>query len=305
MSTVATGAVVGASFAGGCWMLVRSFARTRLRLVDRLSPYLDEDRRPDRVASGASLSQLVGRPLQRLGRALDRAAGGSVSVRHRLELAGRDIDVEVFRMEQVAWAGGGLLVSMLLVASVAARGARVSPLGGLLLGSVLAVAGAVSRDRLLSAEAARRQQRMLAQLPTVAEMLALSIGAGEGVTSALERVSRIVRGELSTELRRTLADARAGVPLVDALSGLASRTSLPAVARFVDGMAVAVDRGTPLAEVLRAQAGDVRDERRRALLETAGRREIAMLFPVVFLVLPVTVVFALFPGFASLSLAVP
>ena len=62
--------------------------------------------------------------------------------------------------------------------------------------------------------------------------------------------------------------------------------------------------GLSLADVLRAQAGDVREERRRALLETGGRKEIAMLFPVVFLVLPVTVVFALYPGFANLSLAV-
>jgi tight adherence protein C len=146
---------------------------------------------------------------------------------------------------------------------------------------------------------------MLAELPAIAEMLALSVGAGEGVSGALDRVSRIARGDLADELRRTLADARAGTPVVDALTRMAGRSSVPALARFVDGIAVAVDRGTPLAEVLRAQAGDVRAERRRALLAVGGRKEIAMLFPVVFLVLPVTVVFALYPGFANLSLAVP
>jgi tight adherence protein C len=86
---------------------------------------------------------------------------------------------------------------------------------------------------------------------------------------------------------------------------MAARSSLPALARFVDGIAIAVERGTPLAEVLRAQAVDVREEGRRRLLETAGRKEIAMLLPVVFFVLPVTVVFALFPGFYNLSLSVP
>jgi tight adherence protein C len=80
---------------------------------------------------------------------------------------------------------------------------------------------------------------------------------------------------------------------------------LPALVRFVDGMAIAVERGTPLADVLRAQAGDAREEARRALLESGGRKEIAMLVPVVFFVLPVTVVFALFPGFYGLRLAVP
>jgi tight adherence protein C len=35
-----------------------------------------------------------------------------------------------------------------------------------------------------------------------------------------------------------------------------------------------VERGTPLAEVLRAQAVDVREAGKRLLLESAGKREI-------------------------------
>ena len=56
----------------------------------------------------------------------------------------------------------------------------------------------------------------------------------------------------------------------------------------------------PLAEVLRAQAADVREAGKRRLLEAGGRKEIAMMIPVVFLVLPVTVLFALFPGLISI-----
>ena len=67
-------------------------------------------------------------------------------------------------------------------------------------------------------------------------------------------------------------------------------------------MVIAAERGTPLAEVLRAQAQDVREAGRRAVMEAGGRKEIAMMIPVVFLVLPVTVLFAVFPGFAFLRL---
>ena len=77
------------------------------------------------------------------------------------------------------------------------------------------------------------------------------------------------------------------------------------LARFVDGIAVAVERGTPLADVLRAQAVDVREASKRALLETGGRKEIAMMLPVVFLILPVTVLFALFPGYYGLTFSTP
>jgi tight adherence protein C len=120
---------------------------------------------------------------------------------------------------------------------------------------------------------------------------------------ALERVTRLSRGEHARVLGRALADARAGASLDQALQGIAVRTNLPPLARFVDGVAIAVERGTPLAEVLRAQAVDVREAGKRALMEAGGRKEIAMMVPVVFLVLPVTVLFALFPGFYGFSFA--
>ena len=141
----------------------------------------------------------------------------------------------------------------------------------------------------------------MTEFPTIAELLALAVAAGEGPVGALERVTRLSSGELSGELGRALAEARAGVPLVVALQGIAGRTNLAPLARFVDGVAIAVERGTPLADVLRAQAVDVREAGKRALLEAGGRKEIAMMVPVVFLVLPVTVLFALFPGFIGFS----
>jgi len=85
---------------------------------------------------------------------------------------------------------------------------------------------------------------------------------------------------------------------------MAARTSLLSVARFVDGVAVAVERGTPLGDVLRAQAHDARALSRRRLLEAGGKKEIAMMVPVVFLVLPVTVLFAVYPGLTVLDLTV-
>lgn len=109
-------------------------------------------------------------------------------------------------------------------------------------------------------------------------------------------------GELSKEFSRVLADTRAGKPLADALQQFSSRTELGPLVRFVDGLIVAVERGTPLADVLRAQAQDVRDTAKRELMESAGRKEIGMMVPLVFGVLPLTVVFAVFPGLAAISL---
>jgi tight adherence protein C len=313
MSPALEGAGLVLLAVAGVWLAVMSSPPMRRpRLDDRLAPYLRDTAQPSRlladrhtVSPFPTLERLLGPLLRDLAVRVDRTVGGTVSVRRRLDQAGRDMTVEQFRVEQVLWGAGGLLVGLVAAVGAELHGSRANPLGYLILAAGFVVAGVLLRDRALTAEVSRREVRMIAEFPTVAEMLALAVTAGEGPVGALDRVTRLSSGELSRELGRALSEARAGASLVSALEAMAARTSLPALARFVDGMAIAVERGTPLADVLRAQATDVREEGRRALLEAGGRKEIAMLFPVVFLVLPVTIVFALFPGFYSLRLAVP
>jgi tight adherence protein C len=295
----------------GLWLtFVRLPVMRRPTLDDRLAPYVRDAVPASRLLSESGRSRGPFGVLERLlapvmsdaAHWVERLTGGPGTVRRRLEQLGRGTTVEQFRAEQVVWGvlglGAGLVLALL---TAAGRGLSLVPMVGLVL--VGGLLGVVARDHMLTRAVRRREQRMLAEFPTVAELLALSVSAGEGAVGALERVARTCQGELSLERRRTLADARAGASLVQALEGLAARTSLTSLARFVDGVAVAVERGTPLAEVLRAQAQDVRDIGRRQLMETGGKKEIAMMVPVVFLVLPVTVVFAVYPGIAVLRLS--
>ena len=281
------------------WRLPR---HRRSGLADRVLPYLRDTPVPSRLLeeqrrSSGSVAILARPVLRDLGRGIERVMGGQASVRSRLLRAGVAADVDRFRAEQVLWgAGGAVLGAVFGLAVAVTRGASAVPV---VLMTVIGLGlGVTGRDYLLSVRANRREQRMLAEFPTVAELLALAVGAGEGAVGALDRVCRLSRGELADELRRCLADARAGANLPTALQGLADRTGLPSLRRFVDGVVVAVQRGTPLADVLRAQAQDVREEGRRALMEAGGRKEILMMVPVVFLILPVTVLFAVFPGFS-------
>lgn len=309
-----TGAVLGAVLGLGLWLaVVRLPVLRRPSLDERLAPYLRDAARPSRLlaSSGAArtgpfwvLERMLAPVMGDAVNWVERATGGPGTVRRRLEQLGRGTSVEQFRAEQVVWGVLGLGAGSLLAVAVAARrGVAVVPLVGLVV--VGGLLGVMARDYLLSRAVRRREERMIAEFPTVAELLALSVGAGEGAVGALDRVARTCQGELSTELRRTLADARAGATLVQALEGLAARTSLVSLSRFVDGVAVAIERGTPLGEVLRAQAQDVRDLGRRRLMEMGGKKEIAMMVPVVFAVLPVTVAFAVYPGLAVLSLDLP
>jgi tight adherence protein C len=282
--------------------------RRRHQLEARLAPYLRDAPQPSRLLADErartpfpTVERIVRPVLGDAVRRLDRLLGGSGPVRRRLEQAGTDMTLDEFRTEQVVWGAVGGVAGIVLGLLIGLRhgGAAALPVVAITVAGVLG--GVLARDRWLTREVHEREARILAEFPTVAELLALAVTAGEGPVGALDRVSRVSSGELARELRRALAEARAGATLTAALDGIATRTSLPALARFVDGMVIAVERGTPLADVLRAQAVDVREAGKRALLEAGGRKEIAMMVPVVFLILPVTVLFALFPGYYGLT----
>lgn len=309
MTPVLTGALIGLLGGLGAWLvLVRLPAMRRPTLDDRLAPYVRDVAAPSTLLRQAPARTPFG-VLERLLRPVmgdavrwvERLSGGPGTVRRRLDQLGGTTTVEQFRAQQVVGGALGLAAGLGGAALVGAR-QGLNPLPMLAMVVIGLLVGVFGRDQLLSRAVRRREERILTEFPTVAELLALSVRAGEGPVGALERVARTTSGELAVELRRTLADARAGATLVEALEGLAARTSLPILVRFVDGVAVAVERGTPLADVLRAQAQDVREAGRRELMETGGKKEIAMMVPVVFLVLPVTVVFAVYPGLAVLSL---
>jgi tight adherence protein C len=207
-----------------------------------------------------------------------------------------------FRAEQLVWAAGGFLLAVIGVGLGAASG-RFSPLPSLVSVIGAAFCGYVLRDFVLGQKIKRRESVILAEFPSLAELMALAVAAGESAVGAMDRISRASTGELAKEFTAVLADTRSGKSLVQALQAFSARTQLPPLVRFVDGLVVAVERGTPLADVLRAQAADVRDAAKRELMESAGRKEIGMMVPLVFGVLPLTVIFAAFPALAALQLS--
>jgi tight adherence protein C len=308
VSSALIGMLLGLAGATGL-VLVLTYAPPfrSVRLVDRLAPYVHDTPPPSRLLGTPTQTGLLTAVRRVFGpvvgdgaRLIDRFVGGRAAVRRRLDALATGTTVEDFRVEQVVWGGLGLLGAALLatVGSVLAGSLNVLSAGLLCLAGLKG--GVLGRDWWLTQQVRRREDLLLAEFPVVAELLALAVTAGESPAAAIARVTRLSGGELARELGAALARARAGVPLVEALQQVADRTSLDALARFVDGLLVAIERGTPLAEVLRAQAADVREAGKRRLLEAGGRKEIAMMVPVVFLVLPVTVLFALFPGLISI-----
>ncbi len=165
-------------------------------------------------------------------------------------------------------------------------------------------AAAAAYDVQLSARARSRRARLTGELPTTLEFLALCLSAGEGFLDSLRRVADVGSGELTAELRQVVLAVGTGSPLADALNEMARRLQLPGLSRVVDQVIAALEHGAPLAAVLHAQAGDAREDAKRVLIEQAGRKEILMLLPLVFLILPLSVLFAVYPGLFILRLGI-
>ena len=175
----------------------------------------------------------------------------------------------------------------------------------IVLGATGAVVGWAARDLALRRQVRTRQRAIERQLPMLADLLALGVSAGASPVAALERAAASMAGPLAADVDAVAADIRGGATVEESLRSLGRRTGVGAVQRFVDGILVARERGTPIADVVRAQADDARTDERRRLVESAGRKDVAMLVPIVFLILPTVVLIALFPGVQSLRLVVP
>lgn len=302
-ATAAWGLVLGATLGLGLWSVLAVLPRMGgPTLADRVAPYLVDVSEAARrftvkrmVDPIPILGTLLAPTVHRLIELLAGVLGGNAVVQHRLGQAGSPLTVHRFRAAQLGWAIGGLGVGV-VVATVGATNGSFPAAFVVALPLAGAFLGAIVRDSLLKRVARKRLARISAELPTVLEFLSLSLSAGEGILDSVRRVARVGSGELGHEFLAVIRSVSTGIPLASALAEIAGRIDLPALTRCVEQLAAALDRGSPLAEVLRAQAQDARDEAKRCLLEAAGKREVAMLVPLVFLILPLSVLFAIFPG---------
>ncbi|AZI58391.1 pilus assembly protein TadB [Nakamurella antarctica] len=256
----------------------------KMSLGDRIAPYLADAPVPSKLlsatTSGSSLSQLSAPLVKKFVGRLDTLLGGRKSVENRLQATGSPMTIEQFRADQVLWGALGFLAGIaagLLAVFIAAA----NPLAVMLLAVGFGATGVLMRDYWLTREVQQIDAEILAEFPVIAEMLALAVTAGEGPAGAIERITKLARGALVSQLAAILADTRSGTPLLEALTSARDRARLEPFSRFLDGMAVAIERGTPLADVLRAQAADVRALGKRELMEAGGRKEIAMMVPAV------------------------
>ncbi|KQM15522.1 hypothetical protein ASF83_06040 [Plantibacter sp. Leaf171] len=294
---------LGATLGIGLWALAMLLpALGRPRLADRIAPYLvdlSSDARQRAARRSTDPLPVIGTLLVPVLRALRWLLGlvgaDQELVVRRLGQAGGPT-LERYRLMQLLWGLGGFAIGAAL-AVLAFSGGRLPLPFAAAMPALGAVAGIVLRDQLLNLTARRRLARIEEELPTVLEFLSLSLAAGEAITDAMDRVARIgSSGELGNEFRQVMAEVSTGIPFAQSFRQFEARLAMPTLSRCVDQILGALERGTPVAAVLLDHAHDGRDTAKRRLLESAGKKEVAMLVPLVFLILPLSIIIAVFPG---------
>lgn len=282
----------------GISIMLASLPRWQHRVLDRIAPYTSD------VSEGA---------FQHL-RWLESSGGQSSAVSARLRAwLGRigPTNESLNRLARQAghvggatqlrsWMGLAALLGCALGTAVAFS-AQLPMLVRLLLPLIGTGMAAWTARYFVAARARSRCRRIEHELPTVLEFVTLSIASGEALPDALARVARVGGGDLVAEFAEVVRLTRLGEPLQNALAQLAEALQIAALSRMVAQLNSAIERGAPLVEVLRAQAADQRVQFKREQLESAGRKEIAMLVPLVFIILPVTILFAVWPGIVVLN----
>ena len=157
-------------------------------------------------------------------------------------------------------------------------------------------------EKKLDSEIRVHRARIESDFPAVVEMMTLSLSAGESPLMSMERISRNAQGSLSREFAMVILAVSEGSPFVEALDSMGRRVNSLLVRRFIDALVIAITRGAPVIDVLHSHAREAREFQRNRILATASKAELSMMIPVVFLILPISILFALWPSLTNLNL---
>ena len=219
---------------------------------------------------------------------MSRVASSSFTERteKRLALAGNPGDLRVadwLGVKAVAAVIGGILFFFLF--------AIVGLLGfPFIVGALMSIAGILLGYTIpefwLGGRVKKRQKAILLMIPDTLDLLTISVRAGLGFDAALGKVVEKLKGPLSDEFRRALAEVRVGKARRDALRDIVPRTEVGPLTNFIGAIIQAEQLGVSISKVLQVQSEQLRIERRQRAEEQAAKAPIKMLFPLVGCIFP-------------------
>jgi tight adherence protein C len=155
---------------------------------------------------------------------------------------------------------------------------------------------------ILQGRAVERDLRLRLASGTFVDVVALCMGSGMPIRRAIWESTEKSSKEIQDVWSPITNDLSAEIPLVRHLLDISKVNSENVMGRISRTLLISQERGTPIAETLQRLSSEIRSETRRQLLEIAAKKDVAMMVPVVFGILPSITAIALYPAFISLSI---
>ncbi len=200
----------------------------------------------------------------------------------------------VLALKAVTVVGGAVLFG-----GVSAIG-RIGAGGALVWAVIGAVLGFVIPDVWIARRARIRQEEIRRTLPEALDLLAIAVQAGMGLEQGIELVARRLPGALGEELHRMLQEVQLGASRREALSHLRDRTEVSELSTFALALAQADALGSPIGELLRVQAVQMRMLRRQRARELAAKVPVKLLFPLLLFIFPALGIVVIGPAAISI-----
>jgi tight adherence protein C len=139
------------------------------------------------------------------------------------------------------------------------------------------------------------------ELPTYMQLMTVLISSGVSPARSMYVLSRRSTSVSGRQLQSVVNEIKEGKSVVEALDRLSRKYDILVLRRFVNVLILGIERGSSLTPILIAQVKDARTARKNQILRKAGKAEIALMIPVVFLILPISILFALWPSYQQLE----
>ena len=140
------------------------------------------------------------------------------------------------------------------------------------------------------------------ELPSMIVMFSLLVNAGESLRSGIEYLTQFPQSRISEIFETVIDFHREGSTITQSLDRAAEASQSRSLRRFTDALALSIERGSSLSVVLANQTNESRSTYKADLLRKSGKAELKLMIPIVFLILPISIIFALLPSLRALSI---
>jgi Flp pilus assembly protein TadB len=182
-----------------------------------------------------------------------------------------------------------------LVALLAAMTGGVSLLTVVLM-VALAAAGWQLPAVVIRSRGKARLKQVDKELPELIDLLIATVEAGMAFSASLVLVSTRIQGPLGDEVRLAIRHQDLGISTSEALEDMLERCDTPSMHAFVRTVTRGESMGLSISPILRELATDIRRRRRQAAQEKMHKAPVKMLFPTMFLIMPVLMIVLFYPA---------